>query len=154
QEGLPRTERIRLHEVRSDDLGHGLLALNGLRGALFPGPFARVGWRTASGPPAGVSTSGRRAAVAHQPRNRWTPARQFRPNGPPLADPSSSLPFLLFVLLPGLGPGRTSARTPYITAVENATRRTDTLFDRGVSKVGDPQDGLPAAAVAFPGDVG
>jgi hypothetical protein len=52
QERLPRTEGIRLDKAGGDGLSHGLRALRGLSGARFPGPFARVGWPTASGPPA------------------------------------------------------------------------------------------------------
>jgi hypothetical protein len=98
----------------------------GFAGPASPGRLRGWGGRLRPGRRQGVSRSGRRSAVAHRPRNRCTPDRQLRPNGPSLADPSSSLPFLLFVLPSDLGPDRTSVRTAYTTAVENATRRTDT----------------------------
>src|SRR5262249_41478947 len=80
------------------DLGHGLLALQGFAGPASPGRSRGWGGRPRPGRRQDVSTSERRSAVAYRPRHRCTPNRQLRPNGPPLADPSSSLPLLLFVL--------------------------------------------------------
>src|SRR5262249_55613413 len=85
-----------------DGVGGWPAAPPGLRGGPSPGP-PRGGWggRPRPGRRQDVSTSERRSAVAYRPRHRCTPNRQLRPNGPPLADPSSSLPLLLFVLRSG-----------------------------------------------------